>query len=96
MGLDAVGIFAWLGGLVSRSFAQRVTWMLLTSLPAERDNIWGFVTLETVYKVAICLKRNLAKKQIYFRNDLKLLLNGILGWWNTYFISDFAFQMVTL
>ena len=36
-------------------------------------------TLETVYKVAICLKGNIPYKQIYFTNGLKLLLNGILG-----------------
>ena len=30
-------------------------------------------TLETVYKVAICPRGNLPYKQIYFRNDQKLL-----------------------
>ena len=48
-------------------------------------NIWrGEVTdkncaLETVYKVAICLKGNIPYKQIYFINGLKFLLNGTLG-----------------
>ena len=59
-------------------------------------NIWrGEVTdkncaLETVYKVAICLKGNIPYKQIYFINGLKFLLNGTLGQWNTYFIGDFT------
>ena len=53
-------------------------------------------TLETACNVVICLRGCLPYKQTYFINDKKLLLNDLLGLCNTYFISDFILQTVTL